>query len=221
MSEALCTRTSGSMAPSANDLDGSSILSWETVTMRRPFEHYMVQAEMLIHTALDMNAPGAHGWVHITYYGGGWNPFLFLNPIPLAQFAAWFEGQFRGRLKLALFIEMPAAFIPLVKMMMQFLKPATKEKIMICTEAQALQALGRLCDEETVDRIRHYMMNRRGGRNVKQHWHPIVDIPWFHERLRHLQLEGASTYSLSPGQLQVFRQAIRDWRGEHWKLRER
>merc|ERR1712232_373354 len=143
---------------------------------------------MGIHTALDMNAPGADSWIQITDFGGGWNPMLLMNPLPLAEFAAWFEGQFRGRLKLAIFVDMPAGFGPLMKMMIKFLKPATREKIRICSYDEAVDLLHDICDLDVVSRYETCMENRREGKRAEQLWHPIVDMPWFHRQLEHLQL---------------------------------
>lgn len=205
----------GSLRVVGHDLEGTSILSWESVTMRKSFSHYMDHAELLIHIALDMNAPGAHGWIHITDYYG-WSPLLFLNPAPMAKFASWVEGQFRRRLKLAIFVDMPYGADKMLKFMISFLKPATRAKIWIGTLDEALLLLRERCSEDTARRIESYMRNRREDRSAKQHWHPVIDLPWFRQRLKDLRFDGEEKTVLHPRDLQIFSEAIDEWRQLNW-----
>jgi len=68
------------------DGDGSCILSWETSTMRESFSQYLTQFEYVVNTALDLNAPGATGFILLSHYPQGYfNPMFFLNPKPLLE----------------------------------------------------------------------------------------------------------------------------------------
>lgn len=200
----------GSLRIVGHDREGTSILSWESITMRKSFSHYIDHAELLIHLALDMNRPGNHGWIHITDYHG-WNPLLFMNPVPMARFASWVEGQFRRRLKLAIFVDMPAGAGRMLNFMLRMLKPATRSKVRICSFEESLTLFRERCDEDTARDIERYLRNRREGADEKQYWHPIIDIPWFREELAQFCLDGEEKTTLAPEELQIFREAIHAW----------
>mmetsp|Transcript_5844 Transcript_5844/g.9473 ORF Transcript_5844/g.9473 Transcript_5844/m.9473 type:complete len:415 (+) Transcript_5844:52-1296(+) len=205
----------GSLRVVGHDLEGTSILSWESATMRKSFSHYMDHAELLIHLALDMNRPGSHGWIHITDYYG-WNPLLFLSPLPMVKFASWVEGQFRHRLKLAVFVDMPYGASGMLNFMLNFLKPATRDKVRIFTLEEALIFFRQCCDEETARRIETFLRERRDNAKTKQTWHPIVDLPWFREKLGYLKLSGQEKTILTPEELKLFREHIKTWHQQHW-----
>merc|ERR1712146_57389 len=102
-------------------------------------------------------------------------------------------------------------------MMSKFLKPATKEKIKVCKLEEALKVLRERCDPETVARLEAYMANRREASKAKQIWHPVVDLPWFRERLKDMALDGDTKQWLTADDRRRFREALREWRAEQWE----
>lgn len=111
---------------------------------------------------------------------------------------------------------MPYGAGKMLKFMISFLKPATRAKIWIGTLDEALELLRERCSEDTAQRIESYMRNRREGRSAKQHWHPVIDLPWFRQRLKDSHLDGEEKHVLHPQELQTFCEAIHEWRQLNW-----
>jgi hypothetical protein len=201
------------------DGEGSAILSWETSTQNASFTSYMPQFEYIVNTALDLNAPGASGFIIISHYPGGYfNPLQFLNPSGILQLGVMLETQFRRRLKAAIMVSMPRAFEPLINMVLKVAKKATREKVLVArTEGDCIEMLREQfhVDAPTLARLSAALDNRtehrlRGSR-VVQTWFPVLDHPYFHGKLEALNLASTTTTRVTAEMHAAIRTAVREW----------
>jgi hypothetical protein len=186
--------------------------------MKQPVAKYLDQVEYVCWTAMDLNMPAptcANGFVQLLDFGGGFNFSHFLDPRPCIALAQMWESQFRRRTKAFLIVEMPKTFRTFLSVFVQLSKPSTRNKMQFCASpAEALEELRALgCNEETLARIGGSMEQRR--QQAPQTWHPIVDLPFFTQRLATLKMNQDSEF-LSAEHHSQLREAIQEFRVKTW-----
>lgn len=198
------------------DAAGASVLAVEPSTLRNSLAHALPQVEYLGWTAFDLNRPGANGFVVVVDFGGGFNPLHFLNPKPILDLAGLLEGQWRRRLKAALFIDVPGSFNGILNTFLMFVKANTRDKIRVVPSMQeAVKELERMgCDQETFENAQQYLSARR-DRAAKPCFHPLVDYSFFRERLADMHLSAESEYITQEVHNRL-RDAIQEFRIHRW-----
>jgi len=200
------------------DGEGTSVVAHEWCTMRKSCYYGLDQVEYLGWTSMDLNKPGANGFITIVDFGGGFNPFHFLNPKPILALAGMIEGQWRRRLKAAYMVEMPPSFQRFMTFFLRALKDTTCSKFHFCSSPEemlsTLESMG--CDEETRETCRLSMVNRREP-DARQKWFPVVDHSFFKDKLADLGWSQDLEY-LSERHHERLREAIQQFRVWKWGL---
>jgi len=184
--------------------------------MRASMAYALEQIEYTVWTAMDLNKPGANGFVAIMDFGGGFTARYFLNPKPVIELAGMIEGQWRRRLKVAYLVEIPSSFQRFIQLFLRMLKQSTRAKVRFIASVEELMVeLERSgCDEETLATARFALETRR-KRGAKQTWFPLVDHSFFRETLGDLHLS-QDLESFTEMHHRRFRDAISAFRIKRW-----
>jgi hypothetical protein len=174
------------------------------------------QIEYAVWTSMDLNKPGANGFVAIMDFGGGFSARHFLYPKPVIELASMVEGQWRRRLKVAYLVDIPRSFERFINLFLRMLKKSTREKVrFIGSVEELIVELERSgCDEETLATARSALETRR-KHGAKQTWFPLVDHSFFRETLADLHLS-QDLESFTEMHHRRFRDAIRAFRIKRW-----
>lgn len=189
--------------------------------MKRSIGYYLDQVEYVTWTALDLCRPGnttcnSNGFIELVDFGGGFNFTHFLDPRPCISIAQMLEGQFRRRAQVCIFVEMPSSFETILNTFLQVVKPGTRAKLRyVSSPEEALECFKQMgSSEDTCSRIAAFMAERR-NKQVLQTWHPVVDHPFFKERLADLRLT-QDTQFFSAAAHKRLREAIQEFRIATW-----
>jgi hypothetical protein len=187
--------------------------------MNQSIGPYLDQVEYVSLTALDLNKPNplsASGFVQFVDFGGGVNITHFLDPRPCIALSQVWESVFRRRTKAVILVEMPKTFQAPLNLFLQLSKHSTRNKMRFCANPEeAVAELRKLgCDEATLAQFRIYMRERRSS-GSQPTWHPIIDLPFFRERLADLKLS-QDTAVLTPDFHRRFREVIQEFRIHKW-----
>jgi len=209
----------GSMRVLGFDGQGMSIVVSEPGTMKQSVGPYLDQVEYVSLTALDLNQPNpvcASGFIQFLDFGGGFNLTHFLDPRPCIALSQVWESVFRRRTKAVILLEMPKTFQAPMNLFLQLSKHSTRNKMRFCANPEeAIDELKKFgCDEETLVQFRNYMNERRSSQSPPA-WHPIIDLPFFRERLASLRLNQDTPF-LSGDAHRRFREAIQEFRIRRW-----